>query len=75
MIIGMKRHSDEDLLQAMRDVAARHSGHCSLTTFDRDRLNGLVEIWPQTISHRFGSWDDALIKAGLPLNHRLDSNR
>jgi hypothetical protein len=68
MIIGMRRHSDEDLLRVMREVAARH-GRCSLTAFDRDRRDGLVKIWPQTISHRFGSWDAALMRAGLPLNH------
>lgn len=75
MIIGMRRYSDEDLLSVMRDVASRHDGRCSHIKFERERLDGLVKIRPQTISRRFGSWDAALIKAGLPLNHRPGSNR
>lgn len=77
-----RRITDEELLVAMRAHAADHDGRCSITSYQNVRraihFGRLVAEMPpsdRTITQRFGSWDAALVAAGLPINHRPGSTR
>lgn len=77
MIIGMTRRiADEELLEAMLAHARTHGGRCSITSYQNvrrairfGRLEADMPPSDRTITQRFGSWDAALVAAGLPLNH------
>lgn len=64
---GMPVH-DEELLADLRKVAESLAG----TTVTHDDYGRLGIYDSSTISRRFGSWNDALLAAGLSLSHEND---
>jgi transposase len=66
-----RTYTDDELIAFLREAA--HDKTLSMkayTDFARDRRTADGRRWPtyQTHYKRFGSWRDALIKAGLPAN-------
>jgi hypothetical protein len=64
--MGRKPYSQEQLIEALRGLAER-LGHTP-TRVEADAKPGLPCY--KTFVHHFGSWNDALKAAGLPLNRR-----
>ncbi len=58
--------SDEDLLTDLRKVAEANGGNISKSIYE---MNG--EFRKETIIRRFGSWNDSLKAAGLPVRIRI----
>lgn len=67
----MERYSDEELLDALRNVT---DGEGTGPTMDKmDDTDGQPSS--QTIKNRFGTWNDALNEAGLQLNQTQSEGR
>lgn len=67
------RFTDEELLDLLREVSANVGGVISVSdynTYAADRTTPDGRPWPthQTAQKRFGSWRDALVRAGLAAN-------
>ena len=56
-------YTDESLLDEIRRVAAQHSGSSSLSSGAFERLSQRVSV--TTLRRRFGTWKNALSKAGV----------
>ncbi|MBR3169128.1 hypothetical protein IKF23_01665 [Candidatus Saccharibacteria bacterium] len=63
---GMWRYSDEDLIDSLKEKAARLGRTPNRKDVKRDNTIPSVS----TFECRFGSWNNALLAAGLPLNTR-----
>lgn len=57
---------DEDLLSDLRRVAESGHGTLSAAAYTRHGKHAAI-----TVAKRFGSWNDALLKAGLPINNEV----
>lgn len=67
------RFTDEELLGLLREVSREVGGVISVQDYDTysaERTTSDGRPWPtyQTPQHRFGSWRDALLRAGLNAN-------
>jgi hypothetical protein len=62
----MPKHTDEQMLAAIRRVVAESGGDTSVRTYAAQRL-GSEPAW-RTIAYRFGTWDKAVASAGVASN-------
>lgn len=69
-----KRYSTDELLAALREAAESAPGILSTNYYDAfvaahpTLPDGRARPGKQTMAHRFGTWRDALLRAGLPAN-------
>jgi Homing endonuclease associated repeat len=57
-----RRYSDEEIIAALQECAARIGRSPTMREFERDRR---ARIHPQTVVERFGTWNAAKRRAGL----------